>query len=139
MPPTISYTGSMSPLAMFRRQRVLLGPLLLVAILFAQGLRLCLHAPPDAAADHVHTTALHIESDLIVGDDMDNAPGDRHVPMDVAFVKKIADACLWAALFAASVLFLLPRVVNRPLAVPVSVLPYAGTTWWRPPLRAPPH
>ena len=134
----IPYTDRMS-FAALRSRRALFMPLLLVALLFAQGLRLCLHAPHDAEADHVHTTMLHVESDLNTDGDGDDSPGDQHVPMTLAFFKKVADAAPWVMLVALAVLFLLPPVVDRPAAGPVAALPLTGGHRWRPPLRAPPR
>ena len=122
-----------------RSHRTWFLPLLLVALLFAQGLRLCLHAPHDAEADHVHSTALHVESDLSSDGDGDDSPGDQHVPMTLVFFKKAADAALSMLLVAVAVLFLLPAVVDRPAPVPVAALPVTGGHRWRPPLRAPPR
>ena len=125
--------------AALRSRRAWFMPLLLAALLFAQGLRLCLHAPHDAETDHVHTTLLHVESDLSIDGDGDDSPGDQHVPMTLAFFKKVADAASWMTLFAVAVLLLLPAVVDRPAPVPVSALSLAGGHRWRPPLRAPPR
>lgn len=127
------------PLAWFRSRCNVLAPLLLAAILFAQGLRLCLHAPHEAEAGHVHTTALHIENDLLAEDDGNDTTGDRHVPIGLAFIKKLTNTILWAVPFAAGLLFVLPRIVGRPLAVPQFLLPSAGRYRQRPPLRAPPR
>lgn len=122
-----------------RSHRTWFLPLLLVALLCAQGLRLCLHAPHDADVDHVHSTALHVENDLSTDGDGDDSPGDQHVPMTLAFFKKVADATPWVMLVALAVLFLLPPVVDRPAARPVAALPLTGGHRWRPPLRAPPR
>lgn len=123
----------------FRSRCNVLAPLLLVAILFAQGLRLCLHAPHEAEAGHVHTTALHIENDLLAEDDSNDTTGDRHVPISLAFIKKLANTVLWVVPVAAALLFVLPRVASRPLAEPQYAFPFAGHYRRRPPLRAPPR
>ncbi len=126
-------------LAWFHSRRNSLAPLLLAAILFAQGLRLCLHAPHDVEMGHTHTTALHIENDLTAEDDGSDTTGDRHVPLGLAFIKKLANTILWTVPFAVALLFALPRVIDRSLAEQQFFFPSAGRHRRRPPLRAPPR
>jgi hypothetical protein len=67
-------------IASSRSLKTVLVPLMLVAVLLAQGLRLCLHAPHVADEGHAHATAIHLESNLTSPADSDAAKESCRCP-----------------------------------------------------------
>ena len=114
--------------------------LLLPALLFAQGLRLCFHSPVHAAHidAHAHASAVHLESTLSLAGDHEESAGD----VDVAFaalLKIFYSLLAFAVVSAFVVIATAPRVHKRRIA-PVQFYfhPYAVYSL-TPPLRAPPR
>lgn len=121
--------------------RILIGCLVL-ALLFAQGLRVCMHdygAPHAAAHTHEAATA-HIESTLSVLGTHDEEMSDTHTTL-TGILKNLTAEPLFAALFISLLFILLTQ--------------QQGTVWlvrlrdrvfrpphghhFSPPLRAPPR
>lgn len=114
--------------------------LLLPALLFAQGLRMCFHSPVDAAHmdNHVHASAVHMESTLSLAGDHEESAGD----VDVAFaalLKVFYSLLAFALVSAFVVLAITPRTRRGRIApLPFFFHPYAVYSL-TPPLRAPPR
>ncbi len=115
----------------------------LIPVLFLSlGLRVCLHAPHVADADHTHAAAVHIESDLASPADSDDAANDSHVSLAFVLFKfgKLIDGLAVAAVLTAALLLSLPRQTTRVRApAGAAVPPLSGGHRLRPPLRAPPR
>ncbi len=123
----------------YRRTRVTLVTLMVFGVLLAQGLRVCLHMPHAGDTEHVHATAVHLESDLALPADSDDDANDRHVALGLALIKKLTDSPAFALFLAAALLLLLPRPEQR-FAVPRNAAPLpSADRRLRPPLRAPPR
>ncbi|MBI3547302.1 MAG: hypothetical protein HY081_12040 [Gammaproteobacteria bacterium] len=113
---------------------------LILALLFTQGMRVCLHAH-DAIApapDHAHASSMHLESTLSAAADHEESAFDTDVSLSAllkAFYSSLAFAVVLAFGFFTPILLQLVR--HRPSAeiwFPASAL-YSLT----PPLRAPPR
>lgn len=112
---------------------------LVLAILFAQGLRLCLHALHAADEVHAHAAAIHLESNIASPLDSDDDANDSHVPLGLALIKQLTDSTAFAALLAVMLLPFSPTAKTR-FAVSRDAIPVpAVDRRLRPPLRAPPH
>lgn len=122
----------------YRIGRQVLTLWLVLAILFAQGLRLCLHAPYAADEMRTHATAIHLESNLTSSTEPGDDANDRHVTLGLALVKQLIDSLAFAILLAAVwTLFLLRP--NQRFAIPRNTKPLPPVAYHlRPPLRAPP-
>lgn len=116
-------------------------PLLLLALLLAQGLRLCLHAPHAADEGHAHATAIHLESNLASPADSDDDAKDSHVSLSfVPFKPGQFDDGIAAAVLPAAVLLLLLFRQTAHVPAPVEIVPTLSSGHrLRPPLRAPPR
>ena len=114
-----------------------LVPGLVLALVLAQGLRLCV---PATAEHKVH--AVHVESVLTVVADQHetNSAGDVDVPLDLLAKTANAGPAFAALLVFAAVLFLPlpPPGVPRPRAATVACCPPRGHGFLPPP-RAPPR
>ena len=114
--------------------------LLLPALLFAQGLRLSLHKPVDAAhmAGHTHVSAVHLESIMSIASDHEESVGDVNVAFAV-LLKIFYSFLAFAMVSAFVVLAIAPRACRRRMALlQVYFHPYAVYNL-TPPLRAPPR
>ncbi len=106
-------------------------------MLLTQGLRLCMHTPHADDVTHAHVTAVHLESDLTLPVDPNDA-SDRHVTLGLAIVKHLIDSLAFAVLLTAAWVLFLPRPIQR-FAVPRNTRPLLSVAYrLRPPLRAPP-
>lgn len=128
-------------IASSRSLKTVLVPLMLVAVLLAQGLRLCLHAPHVADEGHAHATAIHLESNLTSPADSDDDAKDSHVSLSFVLFKpgQLDDGFAAAVLSATVLLLLLFRQTVR-VPAPVEAVPALSSGHrLRPPLRAPPR
>jgi hypothetical protein len=128
-------------LAFLARRRARAVALLLVpALLLAQGVQLCLHVHDDAtySSDHVHASALHLESALTTADEHDESASDVDVVL----------AALLKAVYAALAFVIVSVLVfHAPLRLgrsgrhrPSDFWPHARDIYClTPPLRAPPR
>ena len=114
---------------------------LILAMLLAQGLRVCMHAYGDSAhtAGHAHdAAATHLESTLSTLDSHDEALSDSHVTL-LGILKHLSTEPLFTVLFITLLFVLLqPRTVwfahppNRNFHL-------SHGHFFSPPLRAPPR
>lgn len=121
--------------------RILVGWLVL-ALLSAQGLRICMHAygDPVHAAEHAHdAAATHLESAFSVLDDHGEAVSDTHISL-IGVPKNITVEPLFAALFTTLLFILLTQRRTVWLVQPRDCVfrPPHGH-YLSPPLRAPPR
>lgn len=111
---------------------------LILALLFAQGMRVCLHAHDATASDHEHNSAMHVESTLSAAVDHEESAFDADVSLP-ALLKAFYSSLAFAVVLVFSLLapILLQRVWRRPsIEVWFPVSPLYSLT---PPLRAPPR
>jgi len=108
----------------------------LLALLVGQGLRLCLHTADPTDAGLSHTTAAHLENNLMSPGEPDDS-ADQHFSLGLAVIKLVSDGVL-AILLTVALVWLLPPL-RQSFAVSRSTprLP-SGEFRLRPPLRAPP-
>ena len=113
---------------------------LILALLFAQGMRVCLHAHHDSVpvADHDHGSTMHVESTLSTVADHDESASDVDVSLPMllkAFYSGLAFAVVWAFVFLAPLLQQLARRCQP------AKFWFPPSTIYRltPPLRAPPR
>ncbi len=114
-----------------RRVALLLVPLLL----FAQGLRLCLHTD---TTDQARNLTVHLESNLSAVDDHDTSTGDVDVLLAV-LVKAFHSALAFALVSSLMLLVYLPRRLTQHIPLPEFRFPPSAVYSLTPPLRAPPH
>ena len=114
--------------------------LLVPVLLFAQGLRLCMHAHDDLmhATDHIHTASVHLESTVSSAVDHEESAADVDVPF--AVLLKLFYSALAFALVSVLV-FLAPatRLLARRLPPPAFWFHPSAAYSLTPPLRAPPR
>lgn len=126
----------------FRRPshaRLLLAVVALVALVMAQGLRLCLHADDVFVHQSIgySATGLHLEGDLMASDAGADEPGERHFDLGFGLLKHLSDA--GAAILIAVFLVLFSPLRARQYFEPAeSRLPYSSDPRRRPQPRAPP-
>ena len=127
------------PRMSYRIGRRVLTLWLVLAILFAQGLRLCLHvydgsAPQTYAAG---TASSHLEATLGTHDD--EASSNAHVPL-LSLLKNLVAEPLVAIVFAVLLIVMLapPRVARPAWSHDIVLRPRFGHHF-APPLRAPPR
>lgn len=125
----------MSLSALRQRPRPLLLLIVALALLVAQGTRICIHAESAAGTDAAGAPMVHIES-LQTADD-DAGDRDFHLPQGLALVKFAPDitfvflvAALWVISVVSRSLHLRPTYDVSPVTDDFRSL--------RPPLRAPP-
>ena len=126
-------------LRLFRRKtstQLMAVVITLLALLVGQGLRLCLHPADATDAEPTHTSAAHLESNLLSPGEPDDS-ADRHVSLSLAMVKQITDGVL-AVLLTVALIWLLPRTRQRFAVSRSTPLLPVGDYRLRPPLRAPP-
>lgn len=111
---------------------------LVLALLLAQGLRLCLHVSDPANEGHVHSAALHLESGFNADIDADDTSKNGHVSLAFTLFKQIANDALAVVLVTAIIaLFLFSP--SPPFYRPARSLPPPDRGHRRrPPSRAPP-
>lgn len=132
--------ATMSHFTLNRRVVRTVALLLLPALLFAQGLRLCFHSPVHAAHvdAHAHASTVHLESTLSIAGDHEESAGD----VDVAFaalLKIFYSLLAFAVVSAFVVLAIAPRAGRRRIALPQFFYPPYVVCSLTPPLRAPPR
>lgn len=110
--------------------------LLVPLFLFAQGLRLCLHAD---TADHLdRTLTVHLESSLSTVADHDTSDADVDVSLAM-LIKAFHSALIFALAFALIALVYLPRRLARRISLPEFLFHPSAVYSLTPPLRAPPR
>lgn len=116
--------------------------LLILALLLAQGMRVCMHAygDPDHVATHAHdVSSTHIESTLDIFDGHDEALSDTHVTL-VWMLKHLAAEPLMVALLIALLFILKPQATTLwRTSLRKRIFPSSYGHYFSPPLRAPPH
>jgi len=113
---------------------------LILALLLAQGLRVCIHAygEPHIAAHAHDAAATHLESTFSMLDNQDTAMSDAHVTL-LWILKHLSSEPLIAALFI-TLLFVLLRQGAVWFAQPRNRIFYPPHGhFFSPPLRAPPR
>lgn len=112
--------------------------LTVLALLGAQGLRVCIHGADgiDAFADPA--PAMSVESVLAPGDD---GPSSSTQDVSLFAILDASTASLPFLVFPAVLLLLLPWRSSRRLSLAPEFRPRAGRSYYllRPPLRAPPR
>ena len=115
---------------------------LILALLLAQGLRVCIHAYGNLThvTAHAHdASAAHLESTLGMLDGHDESSSDVHVPL-TGVLKHLASEPLIAALFITLLFVLLPQQSTVWHARPRDrVFRPPHGHYFSPPLRAPPR
>ena len=113
---------------------------LVTALLFAQGVRLCMHVhhEPVRAADHHHVSTVHLESILGTVADHEELASDVDVPF-AALLKAFYSALAFA--LVSMLVFLAPisrQLARRYLLSEFHFIPAAAHNL-TPPSRAPPR
>jgi hypothetical protein len=140
-----SHSLAYSPVIMFlpalaRRTARATALLLVPVLLLAQGLQLCLHVHDDVVttSDHVHASAVHLESAFNLAGGHDEAATD--VDMTLATLLKAFYAALSFVIVSALVLHATPRLGRVGGPWPPDFLPHPHDIHrLTPPLRAPPR
>ncbi len=126
----------MSPGALSKQPKPLLLLIVALALLFAQGARICIHADNAAITNATGVaTVMHIES---LQDADDDAGGsDFHLPQGLALIKFVSDIPF---VFLVAALWLIAVVWQSAHPRPTfDISPVTrGFRSLRPPLRAPP-
>ena len=119
--------------------RILIGWLIL-ALLLAQGLRVCIHAyDAPHSAEHAHdVAATHVESLFSVLDSHDEEMSDTHITL-FGILKHLSAQPLVAVLFIALLILLLPRGMGWFIKTRDRVFRPPHGHYFSPPLRAPPR
>ena len=114
---------------------------LILALLFAQGLRVCIHTygEPHVAAQVHNAAATHLESTFSMLDDHGGAMSDTHITL-IGILKSLTAEPLYAALFITLLFILLTQQRTVWLVQPRDQVfrPPHGH-YFSPPLRAPPR
>ena len=121
------------------RTRLLLAAVALVALVTAQGLRLCVHA--DAAVTYESggnsAAGWHLEGDLMAPDAGVDESGERHFDLGFGLFKHLSG--IGAAILVAVFPVLFSPLRARPYFEPAeSRIPHSSDPRRRPPPRAPP-
>ena len=110
--------------------------LLVPLFLYAQGLRLCLHA---GTADHLDRgLTVHLESNLSTVADHDTSDADVDVSLAM-LIKTFHSTLIFALALALISLVYLPRRLARRISPPEFRFPPSAVYSLTPPLRAPPR
>lgn len=120
--------------------RILIGWLIL-ALLLAQGLRVCIHAyGAPHVAEHAHdVAATHLESAFSMLDDHGEAMSDTHITL-IGILKNLTAEPLFVALFITLLFVLLRQQPAAWFAQPRDrVFRPPHGHYFSPPLRAPPR
>lgn len=115
---------------------------LIPVFLLSLGLRVCLHTPHVADADHAHAATIHLESNITSPlDSSDDDANDCHVSLAFVLFKlgQLDDGFAAVILPATVLLLLLFRQTVRVPAPAGTVPALSGGHRFRPPLRAPPR
>ncbi len=112
---------------------------LILTILWAQGLRVCVHPQHDASSHegHEHALVVHLEGALMMSEDCNDTTSWDESPL-FALLKNLATKLIFLVAPAVMLLFVSRRCLRMspPLpASPVAIAHYPLT----PPLRAPPR
>lgn len=111
------------------------------AMLFAQGLRLCIHTTAVSGGNDTPAAVsalVHLENNLGSSDDADGNAAVRDVPLSLDLVKLVYDL-VFAVILTAFVVFLLPERTANPQPLAEFHPRLGGVPGLRPPLRAPPR
>jgi hypothetical protein len=113
---------------------------LVAALLFAQGMRLCMHVhhEPVRAADHHHVSTVHLESALGSAADHEESASDVDVPF-AALLKAFYSALAFA--LVSMLVFLAPVMRQLTRRGPPAEFWFRPSTAYNltPPSRAPPR
>lgn len=110
---------------------------LILALLLAQGIRVCLHAHDAPAPDHEHASTMHLESTLSVVADHEESAFDADVSL--AMLLKVFSTPVFALVLAFVFLVPILRQLARYRPPAKSWFPVSATYSLTPPLRAPPR
>lgn len=113
---------------------------MVLALLWAQGLQICIHAAEETATDsaHAQVATVDFESTLILLGDPQEQAADVDIPLSVT-LKSFQSG--FALLFVAVLLHVLfvPRQLLSAKRLPETPPRTPSGYDWRPPLRAPPR
>ena len=120
--------------------RILIGWLIL-ALLLAQGMRVCIHAyGAPHIADHAHeVSATHLESAFSMLDDHGEAVSDTHITLIGILKHLLAQPLIAVVLLLTLILVLLQTGILRLAQPRVQVFRPPHGHYFSPPLRAPPR
>lgn len=126
---------------LFRRKtpaRFVVVLAMLVSLLFAQGLRVCLHDTASSESFDISAASAHIESDFVADHDDGTSTSTKDVSLLTVLKQLGFEIKLIAVILA--LLALLPLVLLAGLVSTrtVTVVPCISFHARRPPLRAPP-
>jgi hypothetical protein len=110
---------------------------MILALLLAQGLRVCVHSSPGDGAFHATTGMTHLETNLDNDDGGGATSSEWHASFSIVLKQLGNKFELLAIAVAVLILPLLP-VARRLPVPPAAVAPLASVHALRPPLRAPP-
>jgi hypothetical protein len=121
------------------RTRLLFAVAMLVALVTAQGMRLCLHASDVAVHEDTGSSAAgwHLEGGLMAPEAGDDESGDQHFDLGFGLLKHLSSIA--AAILIAALLVLLPPRTRQSFVLAESRTPRTQDTRRRPPSRAPPR
>lgn len=128
------------PIATIRgdmRRKVVFG--LILTVLWAQGLRVCVHPQHDASSHegHEHTLVVHLEGALTISDDCNETTSWDESAL-FALLKNLATKLIFLVALAVLLLFVSRRCLW--MSPPLSKSPVAFSHYpLTPPLRAPPR
>ena len=117
---------------------------LVVALLFAQGVRLCMHVHHEQvrAADHHHVSTVHLESALGSAADHEESASDVDVPL-AALLKALYSVLVLVLAFAlvSMLVFFAPVIRQLTRRGPPAGFWFRSSTAYNltPPSRAPPR
>jgi len=115
--------------------RLIIVTAMIIALLMAQGLRICVHEAVGASS--TSSGLFHLETNLMADDgDGTESPG-WHMPLSIA-LKQLGTKFEFLTTSIALLILLVLQVVGRLLALPVTAAPPTRAHALRPPLRAPP-
>lgn len=123
-----------------RRAARIVAVVTVLAMLFAQGLRLCVHTAAVAGdGDRLSAVSIsvHLESNLGSSDDAYGNAAVRDVQLSLDLVKVVYEL-VFAVILTAFLIFLLPARTTSPQPPANLHLRLGGAPGLRPPLRAPP-
>ena len=120
--------------------RILIGWLIL-ALLLAQGMRVCIHAyGAPHIADHVHeVSATHLESTFSVLGNHEEEMSDTHITLIGILKHLLAQPLIAVVLLLTLILVLLQTGILRLAQPRVQVFRPPHGHYFSPPLRAPPR
>jgi len=122
----------------YRNNRSIVASITAFAVLFALGLRLCVHGADDGDSAFANGKVVHLESMLDSDDDGAQGTGNQDLPLSLALVKLKLDLS-FVSLFTAIFLFGVVWKVLYSRPIPDSLFATCNAAFLRPPLRAPPR